>query len=73
VIFDPPPCDRCAQEAIVQIIIIAFEGPSPSDQFLCKAHPPSMPTVPENGGPTVGGAGCDSSDLLGLSPSFPPR
>ncbi len=56
-IFDPPPCDRCEQEAIVQIIIVAFEGPSPSDQFLCKAHAPSMPTVSENGGPAVGSSG----------------
>jgi hypothetical protein len=35
---DPPPCDRCREPAIVQIVILAFDGPSPPDQFLCREH-----------------------------------
>jgi hypothetical protein len=43
--FDPPPCDRCEEQSILQIITVAFEGPSPPDQFLCRAHAPSgMPS-----------------------------
>jgi hypothetical protein len=35
---DPPPCDRCGEPSIVQIVIVTFEGASPPDQFLCRAH-----------------------------------
>ena len=39
--FDPPRCDHCDKESILQIITVAFEGSSPPDQFLCRAHAPS--------------------------------
>jgi hypothetical protein len=38
--FDPPRCDRCGEASILQIITVAFEGVSPPDQFLCRAHAP---------------------------------
>jgi hypothetical protein len=39
--FDPPPCDRCGERSILQIVTVSFEGPSPPDRFLCRAHAPS--------------------------------
>jgi hypothetical protein len=38
--FDPPLCDRCGEPSIVQIVTVSFEGESPPDQFLCRAHAP---------------------------------
>jgi hypothetical protein len=42
--FDPPPCDRCGEPSILQIVTVSYEGESPPDQFLCRTHaPPSRP------------------------------
>jgi hypothetical protein len=35
------PCDLCDEAACVQIITVAFDGPSPADQLLCPAHAPA--------------------------------
>jgi hypothetical protein len=37
------PCDHCNEPSVVQIITVVFDGPSPADQFLCRAHAPSPP------------------------------
>jgi hypothetical protein len=46
--FDPPPCDRCGEASILQIITVAFEGSSPPDQFLCRAHAPAGNSEPSS-------------------------
>jgi hypothetical protein len=46
---DPPLCDRCREPSIVQIVIVAFEGPSPPDQFLCRAHAAAVYVESRNG------------------------
>ena len=46
---DPPPCDRCREPSIVQIVILAFEGSSPPDQFLCRAHASGVYEEAHNG------------------------
>jgi hypothetical protein len=46
---DPPPCDRCREPSIVQIVILAFEGSSPPDQFLCRAHASAVYVESRNG------------------------
>jgi hypothetical protein len=38
---DPPPCDQCRERAMVRIVTIVFDGPSPPDQFLCRVHAPT--------------------------------
>jgi hypothetical protein len=40
--FDPPPCDRCGEPSILQIVTVTFEGASPPDQFLCRLHAPAL-------------------------------
>jgi hypothetical protein len=49
--FDPPPCDRCGEPSILQIVTVAYEGPSPPDQFLCRVHAPQRgaEAAPEKG------------------------
>jgi hypothetical protein len=34
------PCDFCNEPAVLQIITVVFDGPSPADQLLCQAHAP---------------------------------
>jgi hypothetical protein len=46
---DPPPCDRCHEPSIVQIVVLAFEGPSPPDQFLCRTHAAAVYVESRNG------------------------
>jgi hypothetical protein len=35
---EPPPCDLCKQPSVMQVVTLAFEGPSPPDKFLCRQH-----------------------------------
>jgi hypothetical protein len=39
---DPPPCDQCREPSAVRIVTIVFEGLSPPDQYLCRAHAPNV-------------------------------
>jgi hypothetical protein len=55
--FDPPPCDRCGEPSILQIVTVAYEGESPPDQFLCRAHAPPHSVGP----PAHGDTGTTSS------------
>jgi hypothetical protein len=63
--FDPPRCDHCDKESILQIITVAFEGSSPPDQFLCRTHAPSSRgTAPE---PSTGKTAVDATPERGRS------
>jgi hypothetical protein len=52
--FEPPRCDHCEAPSILQIITVVFEGASPPDRFLCRAHAPLGPNAgnPPSAGPT---------------------
>jgi hypothetical protein len=47
--FEPPPCDRCERQSVLQIVTIAFDGPSPVDQFFCRIHAPVEDASEETG------------------------
>jgi hypothetical protein len=52
--FEPPRCDHCEAASILQIITVVFEGASPPDRFLCRAHAPLDTSAgnPPSAGPT---------------------
>jgi hypothetical protein len=45
---EPPPCDLCKQPSVVQVVTLAFDGPSPPDKFLCRQHASSTTAGPES-------------------------
>jgi hypothetical protein len=52
--FELPRCDHCEAASILQIITEVFEGASPPDRFLCRAHAPLDTSAgnPPSAGPT---------------------